>query len=60
VRDGAEVLDQLLLAHADARVGDGQRVVARIGLDLDLESHRLIGDRLADHLAMAQLQAASQ
>lgn len=36
-RDRAEVLDELGLAHADARVGDGDRVCRLVGGDANLE-----------------------
>jgi len=36
--DGAEVVDQLLAVHADAVVGDGERLGGRVGLQADLEA----------------------
>jgi hypothetical protein len=52
-RDGAEVLDQLLAAHADAVVGDGERAPLGVGLEHDPE-----GSVLADEGRLGQRQIA--
>ena len=53
--DGAEVLDQFLLAHADAGVGDGERLPFLVGRDGDREAGLALeqlglGDRLVAEL----------
>ncbi len=36
-RYGAQILHQLLIVHADARVSDGERIVGLVGNDADLQ-----------------------
>ena len=56
--DGAEVLDQLVAGHADARVGDGQGAGVLVRPDLDADRRvGLVDGRSATRLEESELLA---
>src|SRR5688500_11295327 len=55
MRDGAEVLDHFALAHANAGIGESDRVLLLISLDGNAERQGRLKDRLAGGLEEAEL-----
>ena len=53
--DGAQIVDKLVLAHADAAVGNGERLGRLVGGDDDIEQRRLFQQGRRGNGLIAQL-----